>query len=384
MNTAGMVRRWRLILILAAAAALMVVLFGGVAQATSFGGAVYTQTNDSTSNQVLVFHRAPNGALSDPVAYDTGGIGAPFGPAPAGADIAFPQGAVALSENGHWLFAVNAGSSDISVFAVWPWGLRLVDREPCSGTTPVSLTVHGGLLYILEAGAPGVPDGNIEGFRIGLFGRLHPIAGSVQPLSGDAIYPVQIGFSPRGNLLVVTELDVDKIDTYAVNFRGVAAPPVVHDSSGGGPYGFAFDKWGRLLVSEASGYLSSYAATAHGFNIIDGSVSNEGYGSPCWVALTDNGKYAYTGNGGDGSISSYRVSYRGELSLLSGRAAQPGGVILDLAVADNSYFRYSSSSFLYALDPNGVIDIFKVAADGSLTDAGSVNAPAGVNGLAAR
>ncbi len=364
MHTAGIMRKWRLILVLAASVALLVVLFGGVAQAAPGGGAVYTQTN-ATPNQVLMFSRAPNGTLSAPVAFDTGGVGAPFAHP--------PQGAVVLSDNGRWLFAVNAGSNDISVFAVSPWGLRLVDREPCYGTTPVSLTVHGRLLYVLEAGATG----QIEGFRIGLFGRLQPIAGSVQPLSGLANFPEQIGFNPRGNLLVVTELDSNKIDTFAVNFRGVAAPPVVHDSSGDAPYGFAFDNRGTLLVSEATGALSSYKASAHRLDTISGSVSNGPLGSPCWVAITGNGKYAYTGNGGDGSISSYRVSPRGKLSLLSSAAGQ-GGVILDLALSNNS-------RFLYALDPgNSVIDIFRVAADGSLTPVGSASVPAGADGLAAR
>jgi 6-phosphogluconolactonase len=363
MNTAGVMRKWRSILVLAATVALVLVLFGGVAQAAPGGGAIYTETN-ATPNQVLMFDRAPDGTLSAAVAFDTGGMGAPF--------VHPPQGAVALSENGRWLFAVNAGSNDVTVFAVRPWGLTMVDREPCSGTTPVSLTVHGSLLYVLEAGS-----GNIEGFRIGLFGRLHPIAGSVQPLSGLATYPEQIGFNPRGNLLVVTELDSNKIDTYAVNLWGVAAPPVVHDSSGPAPYGFAFDKKGTLLVSEASQALSSYEANAHQFDSISGSVSNGGHGSPCWVAITGNGKYAYTGNGGDGTISSYRVSPTGKLSLLSGTAGQ-GGAILDLAFSNNS-------RFLYALDAgNSAIDIFGVAANGSLNAIGSVSVPAGADGLAAR
>ncbi len=367
MRTKRPKRRLLLTLVFLTALLALLALSAGVAQAAPGGGAVYTETNNATANQVLVFHRAPDGQLTAAGAFDTGGKGASFAHP--------PQGAVVLSQNNRWLFAVNAGSNDVTVFAVKPWGLVRIDREPCSGTMPVSLTVHGNLLYVLEAGGAG----SIEGFRISPFGALHPIAGSVRPLSGLATFPEQISFNPQGNLLVVTELDSNRIVTYAINPRGVAGPPMVHDSSGPGPYGFAFTKKGMLLVSEAGDTaLSSYKVSSHHFDLVSASVSNGGIGSPCWVAITGNGKYAYTGNGGGGTISSYRVSSKGQLSLLSGMAANTGGAILDLAFSNNS-------RFLYALDPgNTAIDIFRANPNGSLTAMGSISVPGGADGLAAR
>ncbi len=366
MRTKVATRRLPLILVFVAALLVVLALSAGIAQAAPDGGAVYTETN-GTTNQVLVYDREANGMLSPVGAYNTGGTGASLAHP--------PQGAVALSQDGRWLFAANAGSNDITVFAVEPWGLVRVDKEPSGGTTPVSLTVHDHLLYVLNAGG----SGNIAGFYIGPFGKLYAVPGSIKPLSGLTTYPQEISFNLEGNLLVVTELDTKLIDTYKVNFWGMANAPVFHTASGPTPYGFAFTERGTLLVSEAGGALSSYDVSPREFDLISGSISNGPVGSPCWVAITENGKYAYTGNGGGGTISSYQVSSKGKLTLLSGTATVTGGAILDLAFSNNSHF-------LYALDRgNGAIDIFRANPDGSLTAIGTTGGvPGSATGLAAR
>ena len=60
-----------------------------------------------------------------------------------------------LSGDGRSLFVVNAGSDDLSVFAVDADGLTLVDRADAGGVRPTSVAVHGGLLYALSTGAGG-------------------------------------------------------------------------------------------------------------------------------------------------------------------------------------------------------------------------------------
>src|SRR4029077_626960 len=92
------------------------------------------------------------------------------------------QGALVLSENGRWLFAVNAGSDDISVFSVDREELTLASRVSSGGTRPISMTVYRDLLYVLNAGG----SGNITGFNIGRHGALTPISNSTRPLSGGA------------------------------------------------------------------------------------------------------------------------------------------------------------------------------------------------------
>src|SRR2546428_3364635 len=96
-------------------------------------GAVYTQTNAAAGNSVLVFDRAADGSLSTAGQFWTGGAG-------TGASLG-SQGAVTVSQNGRWLFVVDAGSNDIASFAITSSGLSLAGRVWSGGTQPISVTI---------------------------------------------------------------------------------------------------------------------------------------------------------------------------------------------------------------------------------------------------
>ncbi len=86
-------------------------------------GAVYTMTNAAGPNSVVVYNRLSDGTLEPAGMVPTGGSG-------TGAGLG-SQGAIALDNSARWLFVVNAGSDDLSVFSVKPGGLHLRD-----GTRP--------------------------------------------------------------------------------------------------------------------------------------------------------------------------------------------------------------------------------------------------------
>src|SRR2546425_8101980 len=175
--------------------------------------AVYTLTNQVAGNAVAVFDRAADGTLTAAGTIATGGTGTGGGLG--------SQGAVALSDDGRRLFAVNAGSNDVSVFSVGPAGLSLASRTASGGTLPISLTVHGNALYVLNAGGAG----NISGVTVGATGGLTPIPGSIQPLSATNVGPAQGSFSPDGRRLVVTEETTNLLDGYPVDPNGAARGP---------------------------------------------------------------------------------------------------------------------------------------------------------------
>src|SRR5215212_741791 len=212
----------------------------GIAQAagdtTAAAGAVYALTNAAAGNSVVALDRDSDGTLTAAGTYSTGGLG-------SGAGLG-SQGALVLSHNNQWLFAVNAGSNDVSVFSVDHHGLRLADRVSSGGTMPISLTEDNNVLYVLNAGG----SGNITGFSVGHNGHLSAISGSTQPLSGGATGPAQVQFSADGTLLAVTEKNTNMIDIYNVSKQGVAGGPGTHPSAGTTPFGFAFGKGGKLLV----------------------------------------------------------------------------------------------------------------------------------------
>src|SRR5262245_50808107 len=106
-------------------------------------GAVYTMDN-AAGNHVLAFQRGVNGELTGAGSFATGGAG-------TGAGLS-SQGAVLLSRDNRWLFACNAGSSEISVLAITRNGLSLSDKVSSGGQMPVSLALRRNLLYVVNAG----------------------------------------------------------------------------------------------------------------------------------------------------------------------------------------------------------------------------------------
>ncbi len=369
--------KWMRFLMAAMLVAAFLLSGAGAAAAAGEGGAVYTLTNSATGNTVLIFNRAADGTLTAAGAVSTGGLG-------SGAGLG-SQGALTLSANHRWLFAVNAGSNDVSVFAVQPGGLTLVDRVAAGGLQPISVTNYKNLVYVLNAGG----SGNITGFTLSKQGQLTPVANSTQNLSnngsGAAPGPAQISFSPDGEVLVVTEKATNLIDTFPVNEDGVAGNVTPHPSAGATPFGFAFTRRGTLVVSEAAGgaanasSTSSYDVSNDGLEVISAAVPTQ-QTAACWAVTTKNGKYAYTANAGSGSISLYRVGRDGELTLRSSAAGFTGATShpSDMALSHNS-------QFLYVLANNTQsIGAFAVQGDGSLVAINGVNGlPATAVGLAA-
>lgn len=340
----------------------------GAAVSEDAPGAVYALTNAAGGNAVAVFSRASDGSLMWQRSVATGGSGAGGGLG--------SQGAIALSDDGHWLFAVNAGSNDVSVFHVKGDKLSLSSRVASGGIRPISLTVNDDVVYVLNAGG----DGNISGFKVDARGALRSIAGSTRPLSGTAVGPAQVSFSPNGRWLVVTEKTTNRLDVYPVDDRGRASAPITHASAGGTPFGFAFGRRDELFVSEAAGSASSYEVERDGsLTVTSGAVATH-QGAPCWAVVTKNGKFGYTANAQGGSISGFAIDNDGSISLIDadGRTAVVGGGNIDLALNRNS-------RFLYQLNGNRSISGFRVEADGHLTAVGNVaGLPASSVGLVAR
>jgi 6-phosphogluconolactonase (cycloisomerase 2 family) len=360
---------------LALAATFVAALIGvsvapATAGAASPNAAVYVLSNQPSGNQVLVYQRAADGHLTSTGAVDAGGNGTGGGLG--------SQGAIVVDATSRFVYAVNPASNSIASFRIGREGLERVDVVASGGTLPTSITVHGGLVYVLNAGGAG----SINGFTT-RDGDLTPIAGSSRPLSGAGTAPAQVSFTPDGNQLVVTERATQRIDLYAIDRHGRAAGPTVVASAGATPFGFGFDNKSHLVVSEAFGgapdasAVSSYVVGSATLTTVTASAPTTETAA-CWIAVTGSGRFAYAGNAG-GSISGYAVRPDGGLTLLEadGRSAAPGTGALDLALSRND-------QFLYARLGNGSIGAWTVAADGSLNDLGpTTGLPAGAAGIAA-
>jgi 6-phosphogluconolactonase len=332
-------------------------------------GAVYAITNSPSGNSVLMFHRAGNGALTPGEAFATGGTG-------SGAGLG-SQGAVIVSDDQRFLFAVNPGSHSVSSFRILPDGLKLSDTIGSGGQLPTSLAFQYGILYVLNAGNPN----NISGFTVDRFGKMSPIPGSTRPLSAASTNPAQVGFSGGGAFLIVSERATNLLDVYSVDRDGRADGPFVQPSSGPTPFGFAIDKRNTLLVSEAGsgGGASSYRITsAPGLEPVSSAVMT-GQRAACWTVITKNGRYGYVVNAGTGNISGFSIAKDGSISLLDadGVTAQTGGNPTDAVLSNDSQYLYVRVAAL------SQIAIFRVQSDGSLVPLPPLaGLPAGLAGLA--
>jgi 6-phosphogluconolactonase len=354
--------------VVAAPAALTVT--AGAASAGS-PGAVYVLSNQTSGNQVLVFDRHGDGGLDPAGSYDTLGTGTGGGLG--------SQGAVVIDDDGRYLYAVNAGSDTITSFRIRPHGLDRVDVVASGGDLPTSLTVHDDVLYVLNAGGPG----GINGFRV-RHGELDAIAGSAQPLSATGVAPAQVLFSPDGRNLVVTERATNRLDVYDVGRFGRASGPQVVDSAGATPFGFAFDGRDHVVVSEAFGgaadasAVSSYGLDHGELSVVSASVGTTETAA-CWIAITDNGRFAYAGNAGTASVTGYRIRRDGSLTILDadGKTGSAAAGVTDLAMSANS-------RFLYGRLGNGTVGGWVIGEDGSLQPLGATpGLPAGAAGIAA-
>ena len=335
---------------------------------------VYVQTNDATENEVLAFERREAGLLSPVGRFPTGGRGTGQPHLPS-------QSSIVLSDDGRQLLVVNAGSDELSLFAVQDGGLKLTDRVASRGATPTSVAVNGDLVYVLNNGTP-----NIAGFRIE-DGRLVELPGSARPLSSDDADPAQVSFSRDGRTLAVTERGTDSISTYAIDEHGFATGPATIKSSGKTPYGFDFTAAGAMVVTEAFGgavgaaAASSYSLTDSGeLAPVSGSIADT-RSEVCWAVVSHDGRFAYVTNFGDGTISSYEIGDDGTLALRNAVAgATREG---EKGVRDEAITR--DGRYLYAIDTDAQkVFGWSVGSDGELTSIGAFDGlPATVAGLAA-
>ena len=340
-------------------------------------GAVYTMSNAANGNAILVFHQTQTGALSQAGSFATRGLGTGAGLGNAGG--------VVLSQDQHWLFAVNAGSNEVSVFAVDDHGgLTLASKTASGGSNPISITVDDELVYVLNSSS-----NSIAGFSLAQGGRLVAIPGSIRSLGGTANAPAEIAFTPDGRNLIITEKATNQLAVFDVDNHGLAsAPTQIVPSPAPTPFGFAFSNRKTLLVSDAGGgtngsSITSYRLKRHVLPAIVGGPIPTHQSAACWVAVTPDGRYVYTSNAASQSISGFAVSPMGELSPLAAN-----GVTGSTAGAGNPIDSVISSDgqFLYVLDSGkDSISTFRIANDGSLTQVATLpGLPASADGLAFR
>ena len=334
--------------------------------------AVFVQTDNVAGNQVVAYHRAAGGTLTLAGTYATGGLGGQLSGSVV--DHLASQGSLAYDPSRGLLFAVNAGSDTVSVFAASGDRLALRQVIGSGGAFPVSVAVRGGLVYVLNA----LGGGTLQGFRV-TFGHLAPIPGSSRPLGLNPAAspqftntPGQAAFSPAGSqLIVTTKANGNDIDVFGVAPDGRLSPsPVVNAEPGTVPFAIAFDPAGHLVIADAgTNALSTFALSPAGTLTALDSVGT-GQTATCWVA--SDGDLEFASNAGSATVSGYVAGAGGQLALTGQTPTDPGTV--DAAVTPSGRFLYVQTG------GNGVVDEFAVGSGGSLAEIGHATVAGAVGG----
>jgi hypothetical protein len=328
-------------------------------------GHVYLDDNTAGSNTIAAFDRHADGSLT-PVS------GSPFaaGGAGTGSGLA-SEGAVQIADGGRFLLAVDAGSDQVSALRIEPDGsLRLTSVVSSNGALPVSIAVHGSLVYVANAGPS---DTNYTGFRLAPWGSLAPVPGSTVPLPAAA-QPGDVLFNGTGTALVGTRVGTSQIDSFTVGLSGrlTAAPGSPFTAQGTGPFGSQFRPTdpAQLFVSNAHngtglGTVSAFADSRDGaLSSIGNSPVPDQQTAPCWVTISPDGRYLFAVNTGSGTISRYSIARGGALTLLgSTTVSATGGVgAVDPGVTPDGRYLYVNESRVDA------VGSFAVSPDGNLTE----------------
>lgn len=339
--------------------------------------ALFVETDATSGNQVLSYHRASDGTIDFSGAYSTFGDGGTA--VGATADPLASQGGLELIDSGRELVATNAGSDTISVFAVDGTHLTFLEQVGTDGEFPDSVASSGDLVSVLNAGGTG----SVAEFRV-LGGFLAPQPIAVRSLGLDNTNPPdfhhgagEVAYTPDGtHLIIATKLSTNAYDVFNVARDGtLSASPVVTTADNDLPFSFVFDAAGDVVATEAAtSSVSTYAVNANGTLTSLGTV-RDGEAALCWISGANG--YFYGSNAGSGNVSLFDESATGAPQLVAAVAATAHAGTTDSVVSPDGRFFYVESGGA------GTIDAYAIGTGGTLTQLETVfNIPVASEGIA--
>ncbi len=281
---------------------------------------LYVNANITTGNAILAYDIHADGSLhalpGSP--FLTGGAGFfdpsfSLGPFDVDQEMALHNGV---------LYAVNGGSNNISALQVANDGsLHPLPGQPFTsgGSTPVSLGLHGQFLVTVDSAQD--PSQAGKGYHPGLVaseikrdGGLRLLPGSAVALAADA-QPSQALTSNTGRFVFAAEFPGGgHLDAFVQSPDGKLIQtdstmlPLEPDGTQPLPLGlWASPRAPYLYVGFVNtNELGVYAVSAAGKLQFINKVPNSG-AALCWIRVSSNGRFLYTSNTGDQSMSVYRA-----------------------------------------------------------------------------
>lgn len=310
-------------------------------------GAVYFLSNPDGPNSVVAFRRnSSTGFISYLGFFPSGGNGTTA--------IQGDQ-AHAVLARGSFLYAVNSGSNTFSVFRLGTDARpTLLSTISSNGTRPVSIAIHGNLLFVLNQGIPagdgGPFDGGLAGFLIGADGIPVPIPGSTQTFD-SADMPSDVFFTGNGQRLAVLRSGANAVTSFDVAADGVLSSPQSIDVGSqpvGGTATARLPWTGFAAVVEEPGAASVVSFTTNSTLAIVSQILAPDDIDPCWTVASVDGLRLWTSNFKPQSLTLYDISADSSLTKKGAYAPAPDPTApgaLDVDVSSDGRFLYRLRAF---------------------------------------
>lgn len=240
-------------------------------------------------------------------------------------------GFLTLHPDGRKLYAVGDldGRAVVAGYDIGEDGmLELFTKADLPGGTGAHIAVHpsGTFLLVAHYGSGSVSlcaldaDGKTGGVSL----YQHEGGSRVYGNRQNAPHPHWVGFSPDGRFALVPDLGLDQIVIYAIDRDSPALQPhgVAQSIPGGGPRHMRFSTDGRFihLLNELSLSVTTFAYDAatgatrplHTVPALsEAAKAAETFNSAAEILVHPNGRFVYSSNRGNDSVTVFRVADAG-------------------------------------------------------------------------
>jgi 6-phosphogluconolactonase len=254
------------------------------------------------ANQVAVYREDPNSGVLTQI------TGSPY-------TVGDGAHSLALHPSGKFLYVANPGQNenDISLFTIASNGV-LTEVFPRTSVAPQAtqpqqllMDPAGGFLYVMNAGSS-----NISVFSVNsTSGALTPVTGSPF-LLGSSLSPLNMQLTPSGKFLYVTVASdpLGLIAGFSVN-SGTLTLFSLTSTDGVNPFGLAIDPAGKYLyvANTSSPSIAIFTISASGaLAEVSGSPVEDTYNDPVALTLDAEGKFLYVANQASSNVAVYSIT----------------------------------------------------------------------------
>ncbi len=263
--------------------------------------------------------------------------------------------ALAISPDSQFLFVVNSGSDDVTVFKIGSAGVLTRVPQSTGPTMPVAagasspfalaLAPTGRFLYVADSASNTITVFQVD--TAGLLTLVPPAGSGTNPIASGGTEPTALALSPNGRFLYVTDGTSGRVSAFQVQTSGLLTlipPASANPVSTGGttPNSLTVAPGGAHLYIANGGDSRNVAAFAIGSDGLLTLVQATGATAnptplppevtPVALTISQDGRFLYVANRGinvpEGTVSAYTIvsgsGTLGPLATLTGSSFRAG------------------------------------------------------------